>query len=86
MTPSPGAYTWWAGEPLKIWRAWPMMDNRQPDGQPGRVVNVPDGVAVLAAGVVCCWMRCNCPASEQWRPESSPARRDWIGSVLGKAD
>jgi methionyl-tRNA formyltransferase len=47
MTPWPGAFTWWGGEPLKILTARPM-DSSIPASVPGRVATTDEGVAVAA--------------------------------------
>jgi methionyl-tRNA formyltransferase len=86
MTPWPGAFTWWGGEALKILRARPAPGGL-PDVQPGRVVSVPDGVAVVAAegGLLLDEVQLSgkraMPAADFAR-----GRPDWIGSVLGKVD
>jgi methionyl-tRNA formyltransferase len=86
MTPWPGAFTWWGGEALKILRARPAPGGL-PDVQPGLVVSVPDGVAVVAAegGLLLDEVQLSgkraMPAADFAR-----GRPDWIGSVLGKVD
>ena len=47
MTPWPGAFTQWNGETLKVLRARPTAAEL-PDGPPGLVARVTDGVVVLA--------------------------------------
>ena len=46
-TPWPGTYTHWLGQALKVLRARPL---RQPQGEAGRVTEIPEGVAVVAGG------------------------------------
>jgi methionyl-tRNA formyltransferase len=47
MTPWPGAFTFWEGQLVKIWRARPQTDPSPPPGEPGQVMPHPDGVMVL---------------------------------------
>lgn len=45
LNPTPGAFTLWDGEPLKIWRA--TLDREEQVGRPGEVLEVgPEGVVV----------------------------------------
>ncbi|HRN68109.1 MAG TPA: methionyl-tRNA formyltransferase [Promineifilum sp.] len=46
MTPWPGAFTWWGGEPLKVLGARPL--DFSPSGVPGQVVFTPEGIIVVA--------------------------------------
>ncbi len=48
MTPWPGAFTSWNGKLLKVLSAHPLT-GRTPSGQPGQVMAIEDGVAVVTA-------------------------------------
>jgi methionyl-tRNA formyltransferase len=83
MTPWPGAFTHWQGEPLKVLRAspWPV---EAPDGEPGRVVALPDGVGVLTGGGA---LRLEAvqPPGKRAMPatEFARGRPHFVGGVLG---
>jgi methionyl-tRNA formyltransferase len=83
MTPWPGAYTWWNGQPFKIVRARPATGNL-PAGSPGEVVRAAGGLAVLTAGGGLALEEVQ-PPGKRAMPAEDFARGhpDWVGSVLG---
>lgn len=85
MTPWPGAYTWWDGQPFKVVRARPAT-SRLPAGSPGQVVRAAEGIAVLAAdgGLI---LEVVQPAGKRAMPAEDFARGhpDWLGSALKRA-
>jgi methionyl-tRNA formyltransferase len=83
MTPWPGAYTWWDGQPFKIVRARPAA-GALPDGLPGEVVRAAEGLVVLAAGGGLV-LEAVQPSGKRAMPAEDFARGhpDWVGSVLG---
>jgi methionyl-tRNA formyltransferase len=83
MTPWPGAYTWWNGQPFKIVRARPAA-GELPDGLPGEVVHAAEGLVVLVAGGGLVLEEVQ-PAGKRAMPAGDFARGhpDWVGSVLG---
>jgi methionyl-tRNA formyltransferase len=86
MTPWPGAFTQWNGEPLKIGRARPLSGD-MPDGKPGLVVRAAGGVAVLAGDGGLLLEEVQLPGKRAMPAEDfARGRPDWIGSVLGAAN
>lgn len=86
MTPWPGAFTAWAGESLKVLRAYPTQGDL-PAGPPGLVVATAEGPVVLAgrgglrlAEVQLAGKRAM-PAAEFVR-----GRPEFVGSLLGAGD
>jgi methionyl-tRNA formyltransferase len=83
MTPWPGAYTWWNGQPFKIVRAKPVTGDL-PDGSLAEVVRAAEGLAVLAVGGGLVLEEVQ-PPGKRAMPAEDFARGhpDWVGSVLG---
>jgi methionyl-tRNA formyltransferase len=85
MTPWPGAYTWWNGEPFKIARARPAA-GELPAGPPGLVARAGGQIVVLAAdgGVVLEEVQ---PSGKRAMSPEDFARGHpaWVGSVIGRA-
>ncbi len=83
MTPWPGAYTWWNGQPFKIARARPTTGDL-PDGPPGRVVETAEGIAVLAGGGGLLLEEVQPPGKRAMPAEDfARGRPGWIGTLLG---
>jgi len=83
MTPWPGAFTEWAGAPLKVLRARPT--GARPDGPPGLVVAMPDGLGVLS-GTGALLLDEVQPAGKRamTAAEFARGRPEFVGSVLGR--
>ena len=83
MTPWPGAFTFWGDDLLKVLRARPLVDEL-PDGPPGLVARVGDGIGVVAGagGLLLDEVQL---AGKRALPadEFARGRPDWIGSILG---
>ena len=84
MTPWPGAFTQWAGEPLKITQARPLAGPS--GGHPGRVTWESEGV-VVATGEGLLLLDEVQPPGKRPMPAADFARgrADFIGTVLGAA-
>ncbi len=48
--PTPGAWTTWQGEKLKIWAAEPAQESQRPASEPGTVLKAERGCLLLATG------------------------------------
>lgn len=83
MTPWPGAFTVWDGEPLKVLRAHPVKDDLF-DGPAGLVMEVGEQLVVLAAGGGLALDELQ-PAGKRSMPavDFARGRPNFAGSLLG---
>lgn len=86
MYPWPGAYTWWRGETFKVLGGRPLPEALA-TGEPGSVVNLSGGVAVLAGAGALLLEQVQLPGK---RPvmidDFLRGHPDFLGSRLGSAD
>ncbi len=83
MTPWPGAFTHWAGEPLKITRARPLASPSA--AQPGHVIQVTEGVAVATGHGPLLLEEVQPPGKRPMAaPDFARGRPDFIGGTLGE--
>lgn len=85
MTPWPGAYTFWQDEMLKILSARPTIGTGGA-GEPGRVVRLAEGVAVLAGDGALILDTVLSPGKRATSAEDfARGHPDFIGSLVGMA-
>jgi methionyl-tRNA formyltransferase len=81
--PWPGAYTYWRGKRLKILRVRPVTAGTT-DEEPGRVINLDDGVAVVAGTDALLLEEIQLAGKKALAAqEFIRGQRNFIGSVLG---
>ena len=82
-SPRPGAYTYWGGKLLKIWRAQPVTISLGGE-KPGRVISLDHGVAVIAGTDALLLEEIQLAGKKAMAvQEFIRGQRDFIGSVLG---
>lgn len=85
LAPAPGAYTWWEGQRMKLWKA--RINSKETEKQPGTIVEIGKEAILIQTGKGCLEVLELQPAGKKAMPAKAFVNGGGIteGTVLGEA-